>query len=367
MRLLLILLAVPAVASAHNQIAYIEFFGHKGMDVQVVCCTGDGDSVLFIGLPGASSAVYGFSAAPNSVVSPPAGLMAVYETMRSAELDAVRKSQADEDGAPGYRLLKEPAARGAEQALRSYAIAHEEEIVDLLKTSGSAQDRALAADALGFGARSPRQIGELLRATRDPDPGVRNNAVRGLVEILRADPSAAAMMAPDNFIQMLRSTVWTDRNKASAILVQMTQSRNPELLRRLNAEAGDALGEMAAWRPIAWATGPRLILGRIAGESDLSAYFSGLPLSVWQGSAVAAGLSGLLAFVVSGRSRGAWWRGGPLAGIVSGLLYVVLVHLAGLRVAEYGVLGLGLVIAWSVVGWTAWCAVVAVKTAVSLP
>jgi hypothetical protein len=47
----------------------------------------------------------------------------------------------------------------------------------------------MAADALGFGERSRRQIDALVRAIRDPDSGVRNNSVRALGEIEDADPS----------------------------------------------------------------------------------------------------------------------------------------------------------------------------------
>lgn len=64
---------------------------------------------------------------------------------------------------------------------------------------------------------------------------------------------------------MIRSGIWTDRNKSSAVLWPLTESRNPQLLARLKSEAGDALLEMARWRADSWAFATRIVLGRIAG------------------------------------------------------------------------------------------------------
>jgi hypothetical protein len=45
----------------------------------------------------------------------------------------------------------------------------------------------------------------------------------------------------------------------------MTKSRNPEILGRIKLDAWDALMEMARWRTTGWSSGPRMILGRVAG------------------------------------------------------------------------------------------------------
>ena len=269
--------------------------GRKATDVYVVCCTGRGELSIFIGLPGASSRPFTFEPAAHGAVSLPAELTRLYEAMDRAETEAARRSLAEEDRPVGYRLSKEPVARAAEIPFRAYGLGHEEEIVNVLRSSGDDRQRAIAADALGFGARTPRQVAALVRPARDPDEVVRNNATRALMEILRGDSATASQISPDNFIDMIRSGTWTDRNKGSAVLSLLTQSPDPVLLRRIQSEAGDALLEMARWREFGRAQAARLILARIEGKSDSRAYLDMVPGSVWGSAALAVFVSGSLA------------------------------------------------------------------------
>jgi hypothetical protein len=308
MRLTVTLLLVACAASlcARDRIAPIEFFGNQGIDVDavrkalpfhegdrlnkavkdrarsavkrvtgrdatdvaIVCCTDSVDSVLFIGVPGESSRPFAYNPAPQGDDAASRELAAVYSAMQKAEEAAMRKGVFGEDGAPGYRILKDPGARAAELHVRDYALAHEDELVRILQSSKSNSERSRAADALGYGAPTVKQMAALVEASRDPDDGVRNDATRALGEILRAIPSLATRVPPDAFIAMIRSGTWTDRNKAGSVLWPLTESRNPELLARLKAEAGPALLEMAHWRDEGWATSARMILGRIAGLAD---------------------------------------------------------------------------------------------------
>jgi hypothetical protein len=309
-RTALLVLVLGTSLFARDRIAYIEFFGYKGIDagavrnalpfregdqvsrnrhaqartavkrvvkrltgrnatdVAGICCTVDGDTVIFVGLPGASSRLFRRNAPPKGRVRPPLELTALYGKMNQAEDAAFQKGIFDEDGSPGYRLSKEPGARGAELALREYALRHEDEIIRVLESSGNARQRAMAADALGYGAATTRQMAMLVHAARDPDSEVRNNATRALSEILRADASAAAQIVPDTFIDMIRSGIWTDRNKSALVLSPLTRSRDAHLLARLQSEAGDALQEMARWRATGWAYPARVILCRIAGMPE---------------------------------------------------------------------------------------------------
>jgi hypothetical protein len=227
--------------------------------------------------------------------------------MSQAERDATLRSLAEEDRPVGYRLLKEPVAQAGELSFRDYALGHEEELLNVLALSGDPSKRAIAVDALGFSARTSRQIPALVRAARNPDEEVRNNPTRALVEIVKGNPAAAPQISPDNFIDLLRSGTWTDRNKGSALLSLLTESRDAILLRRIQSEAGDALLEMARWRTLGWALPARQIRARIDGKSDsfLSAMMDGAPLSLWPGAALAAFVSGLLAFAL-GRFRSKW-------------------------------------------------------------
>jgi hypothetical protein len=301
-RKILLLLIAVAAAQARDRIAFIEFFGYKGIDVEAirralpfhegdpftdavldqtveavhrltgkdptdvnpVCCVGDGDWALFIGLPGASSHNPTYNPKPTRDPHLPSALTPLYERMKQAELAAVKKGTAEEDGAPGYRLTKDPAARAAELEIRAYALRHPAELIRVLRDSSRKEQRAIAADVLGYAARSPRQIAALEYAAHDPDASVRNDAIRALGEILRAGVSAAPVrLGP--FIEMLNSPTWSDRNKSSMVLLKVTESRDPQLLSRLKSEAGEGLLEMARWRADSWAFSPRVILARIAG------------------------------------------------------------------------------------------------------
>jgi hypothetical protein len=303
MRCAILLLLLTAVMPARDRIAYIEFFGNKGIDVEAVraalpfhagdvlskereeqaraavkrvtgrdltnfaaiCCTGDADSAVFIGLPGDSSHAFELDPAPSGDAVLSAELIELSRKMQDAQNKALQNGQSEEEGGKGYRLSKDPGARAAQLAVREYALAHEDELIRVLESSGRAGQRAIAADTLGYCARSPRQLAALVHAARDRNSTVRNQATRAVGEILEAEPPTAAQVAPDTFIDMLRSGTWTDRNKGCMMMTSLTQSRDPKLLARVKAESEDALWEIARWRNIGWAFCAREILGRAAG------------------------------------------------------------------------------------------------------
>ena len=300
-RPILALLFLAPLAGARDRIASIEFFGYQGLDpeavrkalpfhegdplardtraqaraavkritggdatdVALICCINDGDTAIFIGLPGGSSRPIVFNPRPKQDLSLSPELLALMNAMDDAESAAT--IFAEVDTRPGYRLMKDPRANAAELKVREYALGHTEELIRVLSNSGDREQRASAADALGYAGRSGQQLATLVLAARDPYEIVRNNAARALSEILDADSAVAAQIPPGPFIDLVRSGTWTDRNKASSVLEPMTKSRNPEILGRIKLDAWDALMEMARWHTTGWASGPRMILGRVAG------------------------------------------------------------------------------------------------------
>jgi hypothetical protein len=237
--------------------------GRDATDVALICCINDGDTAVFIGLPGASSRTIVFNPSPKQDVRLSPELLALMRAMSDAENSAT--IFAEVDTRPGYRLMKDPRANAAELKVREYAIGHSDELLRVLSNSSDHEQRASAADALGYAGRSGRQLATLVLAARDSDETVRNNATRALGEILDADSSVSAQISPAPFLELARSGTWTDRNKASMVLEPMTKSRNLELLARIKAEAWDALMEMARWHTSAWAGAPRMTLLRISG------------------------------------------------------------------------------------------------------
>jgi hypothetical protein len=67
---------------------------------------------------------------------------------------------------------------------------------------------------------------------------------------------------------MLSSIVWTDRNKASAVLWPLTQHRDDALLQQIRDRALPALIDMCGWRTAGHAFMPCIILERVVGLPD---------------------------------------------------------------------------------------------------
>ena len=85
----------------------------------------------------------------------------------------------------------------------------------------------------------------------DPNGNVRNNAMRALALFAGMTPSAGRPLVrvpAEPFVGLLRSLVWTDRNKASLALMGLTARRDPDLLEKLRREAIEPLIEMARWK-----------------------------------------------------------------------------------------------------------------------
>lgn len=294
-----------ACGLAKNRIAYIEFFGYQGIDVEAVrkqlplhdgdpmtpgatavaraavkritgsdatdiapvCCINDGDTVIFIGLPGKSSRSFAFNPRPSQDLSVSTELMKLAREMDDAEA----KSNEEVSPPVGYRFMKDKAAQAAELKVREYARANVPELIRVLSKSAHSDQRATAADALGYADRSQEQMDALMAAVRDSNGDVRNIATRAISEILDGDPSAVSMVPAAPFVEMLHSGTWTDRNKSGWVLMSLSQSRDVAVLANLKARAWDALLEMASWRISSWNSGARMILVRIAGIPDTRA------------------------------------------------------------------------------------------------
>src|SRR6185295_12100724 len=95
-----------------------------------------------------------------------------------------------------------------------------------------------------------------------------NEATRALAVLAGSSPRAAKKIPAADFVEMISSGIWLDRNKAARLLTFLTRSRDPALLRLLRTRALDSLIEMAVWRSPAHADSSLLLLGRIAGIEE---------------------------------------------------------------------------------------------------
>jgi HEAT repeat protein len=164
----------------------------------------------------------------------------------------------------GYALSHDPALHALQLKVREYALAHEAEVLRVIKTSSDPKQRQMAANTLGYARSSSRQIAALVRAARDPAADVRNDAIRALGVLASADSMVGRQIPAESFIDMINSGIWTDRNKGSFVVMELTRARDPRLLAALRAKALDSLIEMAKWRSTGHGIPARVVLGRIA-------------------------------------------------------------------------------------------------------
>jgi hypothetical protein len=245
-----------------------QVIGRAPTDVAFVCCDLKQHFTVYIGLPGESYRALEFNPAPTGTLRFPKAALALREQMDKMWQNAVMKGQAAEDDSQGYALPNEPKARQAALAIREYALQHEALILQVLTSSSNSFHRAVAAQMLGYSRESGEQVDALVHASLDVDYGVRNDAVRALEVLAGAKPDVAKRIPAEPFIRLLRSGTWLDHNKASLVLLALTETRDPKLLAQLRDDALDPLLEMARWRSIGHAEAALSILGRMAGIDE---------------------------------------------------------------------------------------------------
>jgi hypothetical protein len=241
--------------------------GKPPTDVALVCCTEQGGSMIYIGVAGTSSVAVQHKPAPKGERRLPAAALKLSQETDDAMSKAVLAGRAQEDHSNGYALSKDPAVRAKQLQIREFALGNEDLLRTVLSSSSDAEHRAIAAEFLGYVNVSARQIADLAKAGSDPDPGVRNNAVRALGVIASSSQQRASMISPKPFIALLKSDQWVDRNKGGWLMINLTESRDPKLLEQLRTEVMEALVEMARWHSD-HASFARRLLGRIAGIEE---------------------------------------------------------------------------------------------------
>ena len=242
--------------------------GKPPTDVALACCNNHGDSMIYIGVDGTSSVAVQHKLAPTGEGRLPDAALKLNREADEALKKAVLAGRTQQDNSNGYSLSADPELRAKELQIREFALGNEGLLRSVLLSSSNAEHRAIAAQFLGYINVSARQIADLVEAARDPDPGVRNNAVRALGVIAGSSQQRASMIPPTRFIALLKSDKWVDRNKGCWLMINLTASRDPKLLKQLRSEAMDALVEMARWHFVGHASSARRLLGRIAGIEE---------------------------------------------------------------------------------------------------
>jgi hypothetical protein len=245
--------------------------GVQNAFLTLVCCTEGQKSMLYVGIQETGTSCSAFQPAPVGTVRLPEDIVRAGKDLDSAGEKAMRKGDFGEDDSQGHALGHDPDLHAVQLRFVTLAEAHTANLKDVLQNSSDAEQRALAAEVLGYVKEKQSVVPNLVAAMRDPSPDVRNNATRALLVFTRYSaepPSRRIRVSPQPFIEMLNSCVWTDRNKSSAALAELTEQRDPALLAEIREQALHSLVEMANWKWLGHATNALMILGRMGGMSD---------------------------------------------------------------------------------------------------
>ena len=245
--------------------------GVAGAYLTLVCCTQDRKSILYVGIEEASTPCEKFQPAPTGSVRLTEAVLSAGSDFDDAFHKSILKGNFAEDDSQGHALDDDPGVRAIQLRFVVLANAHLADLKDVLHNSSDGQQRALAAQVLGYVKDKQAIVPDLVAAMRDPDHDVRNNSTRALLvfaEFSPKPPIQKIRISPQPFIEMLNSCIWSDRNKSSGALAQLTEKRDPSLLAEIRNQALPSLLEMASWNNLGHAVYSLMILGRIGGLTD---------------------------------------------------------------------------------------------------
>lgn len=242
-----------------------------GAQFNAVCCTDEQKTMLYIGIREKKSPALEFRPAPNGSIRLSDEIVKLGKDFAEAHYQAVLKGDVADDASSGHSLMKNAEARAVQEKFIPIANENLNLLRRVLRESSDAEQRALAAQIVAYYRDKAAIVNDLVYAMKDFDSTVRNNAMRALGLIANygfAHPDKNIKVPFKPFVEMLNSMEWTDRNKSSMALAELTKRRDAALLTLLRQKAVSLLLEMARWKNAGHAGAPFIILGRIAGFAD---------------------------------------------------------------------------------------------------
>ena len=236
-----------------------------------VCCDPRGKTMVFVGIAESGAPQMTYRPSPTGSIRLPAEIVARDSVFGVRLLEAVRAGRGAEADSGGHEFFVDSALNAIQHEYLAFAPARLALIRDVLEHSANTQQRVLAAELLNYAPDVREVIPDLVTALRDPASDVRNATMRSLWAIAaygQAKPELGIHVPFAPFIDLLGSLDWTDRNKSSLALMQLTAGRDSSLLRELRARAIRPLLDIARWSDLGHASPAVLILGRIEGRSD---------------------------------------------------------------------------------------------------
>jgi hypothetical protein len=236
---------------------------------ELVCCDHN-RAIVYVGVEERGARTMKLRTAPRGAARLPEDIVESGAEFSRALSLAVQRGDVTEDRSLGHALSHDPATRAIQERFVGFAARDLPVLRRVLRTSSDQDQRALAAEIMGYAPDKQAVVDDLVLGMNDPYDEVRNNSMRALMVF--ADAAAghrpALSIPAQPFIAFLDSPVWSDRNKASGALLALSRGRDPGLLSTLRKEALAPLVEMARWKSEGHALAAFIILGRIAGYTD---------------------------------------------------------------------------------------------------
>lgn len=238
--------------------------------LNLICCEA-GKTILYVGIKERGAPTLRFRPAPHGRLRLPDRMVQAGEALSDAVTRGVEKGDVAEDDSQGHALFHYPEARAVQERFITFAAQDLKLLRVVLRESSDAHHRALAAEIIAYAANKRDVVKDLVYGMSDPDEDVRNNSIRALMVIARfarASPTLHIKVSAEPFIEMLNSIIWTDRNKSSGVLLQLTEGRDAAVLSSLRQHAFQSLVEMSQWKSRGHASAAFFILGRVGNLSD---------------------------------------------------------------------------------------------------
>jgi hypothetical protein len=238
--------------------------------LEAVCCE-DGKAVLFVGVleRGAQHAAFRSPPAGDAVL--PQAIVDLHGKFVQAVETAARRGSTAEDLTEGHSLMADPAARDIQKEFVPFAADNLEVLKSVISNGPEPEQRAIATAVIAYAPDKKAVIPDLQIAMQDPDESVRANAMRALTAIAVLgvrQPGLAIRIEPTWFVEMLNSIALSDRTRAAAALVNLTEQNAAGVLDQVRDRALDAVLEMARWKTLAYALPAFILAGRVAGMAD---------------------------------------------------------------------------------------------------
>jgi hypothetical protein len=235
-----------------------------------VCCDA-GKLILYVGISEKGAPALQFRPAPRGSARLPDNMVRAGAALADAVTRSVLKGDVGEDDSQGHALYHNTEARALQELFIPFAAQNLRLLRAVLRESADRQHRALAAEIIAYAPDKQAVVKDLVYGMSDPDGEVRNNSMRALGVIARFAqhaPKRRIKVPTAPFVDLLNSIEWTDRNKASSALLQLTEKLDAAPITSLRQHALQSLVEMARWKSRGHASAPFFILGRVGNFSD---------------------------------------------------------------------------------------------------